>query len=164
MILEICKNKNPILRKRAEAVTEISSKEIKLLNAMLDIMYKEKGVGLAAPQVGILKKLIVVDAGSGPLCLINPRFIKKRGKKIARDEGCLSLPKIIVSVKRYSSVIVEALDVSGKSVKIDASDMLARVIQHEMDHLQGKLIIDYLPLYKRLAVNIKIPSIKRSAC
>jgi peptide deformylase len=102
-----------------------------------------KGIGLAAPQVGINKMLIVVDIGNGPIELANPEVIESTGYDI-KEEGCLSVPETIVNVKRSYKVIVKGMNDKGKIVEIKTEGLLARVLQHEIDHLNGKLIIDYM--------------------
>ncbi|MFH1458858.1 MAG: peptide deformylase [Candidatus Omnitrophota bacterium] len=155
-MLKICINNIPVLRKKSLFVENITAQEKTILEQMLKIMYKSQGVGLAAPQVGILKQLIVVDVGDGPLKLINPKIIRKTGKKITALEGCLSLPEITVKVMRSKNITVKAQDINGDLVKIEATDLFSRALQHEIDHLQGKLIIDYLPWLKRIGLKQKI--------
>ncbi|MEA3485875.1 MAG: peptide deformylase, partial [Candidatus Aerophobetes bacterium] len=105
-------------------------------------MYASQGIGLAAPQVGIDKRLIVVDVGEGLLKLINPLILLEEGESIL-EEGCLSLPGVNVKVKRAKSVVVEGWNEKRKRIKIKSEDLFAHAIQHEVDHLQGILIIDY---------------------
>jgi peptide deformylase len=144
------------LRKKARPVEKITDQEKQLFEDMLATMYSKKGVGLAAPQVGVLKQLIVVDVGSGPLRLVNPRITSKVKERSCMEEGCLSFPGINVKVRRSQHITVEALDCSGAPVKIQARSMMARALQHEIDHLQGRLIIDYLPWFKRTLVYGKL--------
>ncbi|MBU1045135.1 MAG: peptide deformylase [Candidatus Omnitrophica bacterium] len=151
-MLKILTNKNPILRKSSDYLEKITAKDKQVFKQMLDLMYEKKGIGLAAVQVGILKRLITVDIGEGPMVLINPTIIKRKGKKVPMDEGCLSLPNITVKVYRYSQIVLKTMNISGKNVEFEATDLLARVLQHEIDHLNGKLIIDYLPWHKRIAL------------
>ena len=146
--IKIYINNDPLLRKRCKKLTTLTETDRKLFNDMLEIMYKSKGIGLAASQVGVLKQMLVVDIGSGPLKIVNPRLMKRQGKCFM-EEGCLSLPNVFVNVKRGKNVVVEGQDEFGKTVKIAADNLLARVLQHELDHLNGVLIIDYLPWYKR---------------
>ena len=149
----------PILRKRCQPVKVITERELKLLESMLSIMYKEHGVGLAAPQVGEDLRLIVVDVGTGPFKLCNPKILKKQGFCFL-EEGCLSLPDILVNVRRAKKIELEALNEENKLIKIVAEDLLARAIQHEIDHLDGKLLIDYLPWYKRWLAKRKLLKLK----
>lgn len=140
-LLDILKAGSPILKQKAVAVTKVSTKIRDLIQSMTETMYAADGVGLAAPQVGVSQRIIVVDAGDGLLCLINPVIIKAEGKE-SNAEGCLSVPGIYGDVERYTHVVVEALDPKGKIVRIAAEGLLARVLQHEMDHLEGVLFID----------------------
>lgn len=151
-MLKIIINKNPLLRKISNKVEKITTQDKQILNQMLEIMYSKKGIGLAAVQVGILKQMITMDIGHGPIVLINPNIIKKKGRKIVMEEGCLSLPGITVKVARESQIVLEAIDISGDKIKIEANNLLARVLQHEIDHLKGRLIIDYLPWHKRIGL------------
>jgi len=150
-MLKILVNKNPILRKTSKNLEKITKQDKQLVDQMIDLMYEKKGIGLAAVQVGILKKLITVDIGQGSMVLVNPVIIKKKGEKVPMEEGCLSLPNITVKVYRSSQIVLKAVNISGKDVQFEASDLLARVLQHEIDHLSGKMIIDYLPWHKRIA-------------
>jgi peptide deformylase len=125
------------------------------LSKMARLMYEASGVGLAAPQVGIQEAMIVVDIGKGLYKLINPTILKKEGVQ-AMEEGCLSVPGVTVKVKRAKKILIRALDEDGREVSFDAQDFLACACQHEMDHLLGKLILDYAPLWKRLALKKKL--------
>ncbi len=143
-ILEIVKDPDPILRKKAKPVTKINASIRKLLDDMTETMYAAPGVGLAAPQVGVSKRVIVVDPqdGSGQLYqLINPEIVKAEGW-VEGTEGCLSIPGMVGDVWRYEKVQVVALDRTGKKVWIDAEGWLARIFQHEIDHLDGILYTD----------------------
>jgi peptide deformylase len=132
-----------ILRKRAREVEIIDDKIKELTEDMMDTMHKYDGVGLAAPQVGILKRVIVIDLydEENVYALINPVIIKEKGEQIV-DEGCLSFPNQYGKVKRPKSVVVEALDVNGKKVRIEAQDLLAQALSHEIDHLNGEVFIN----------------------
>ena len=134
---------DPVLREKCLPVEEITSEERDLFQAMLFVMRHFKGIGLAAPQVGISRRLIVADLGDNPICLANPTLFKIQGLSEA-EEGCLSLPNASVLVERPEEIIVGGLNEKGKSIIIEARGVLAKVLQHEMDHLEGKLIIDYL--------------------
>ena len=140
-ILNIVKDTDELLRKRSKEVTELDKKLFLLLDDMKDTMHKAGGVGLAAVQVGKLKRAIVIDTGEEQLELINPRFLKKSGNQ--EDlEGCLSCPGKWGITKRPNKVEIETLDRNGKTVKIKAEGFLAKAICHEMDHLEGKLFYD----------------------
>ena len=153
--LRLCINNNPVLRKKGQKVSSFGSAEQLLFESMIETMHLEKGIGLAAPQVGISRKMLVIDVGDGPIKLANPCIVKKSGIAVM-EEGCLSLPEIVVNIKRAVEVIVTGQDESGQAVTIEASDFLARALQHEIDHLDGKLIVDYLPWFKRWKIKIKI--------
>lgn len=115
-----------------------------LIKAMLETMREHKGIGLAAPQVGINEQILVADTGDGegPIAVINPKIIKKSGSG-KMEEGCLSIPGVVINIKRPSKVTVRFMDENGKEIEKDFIDLWARVIQHETDHLNGKLIVDY---------------------
>lgn len=125
-------------------------------------MYADAGIGLAAPQVGINEDLIVVDIGSGLYKLINPKILKKSGSQV-NQEGCLSIPGVCVKVKRANNVLVKAEDESGKEVSIEAEGLFACVLQHEIDHLSGKLVVDYASLFERIKIRKKLESIKKKS-
>ena len=149
--LKIRKYGNPILRVKCEEVKEITDEVRDLARNMLKAMYRGDGIGLAAPQVGDKRRIIVVDIGQGPLSLINPKIIKKSDKMVKDIEGCLSLPGISLRIKRAQAVEIEAyLLEREQNVRIKAEDLLARDLQHEIDHLDGILIIDRIPLFKKL--------------
>ncbi|MFH1577762.1 MAG: peptide deformylase [Candidatus Omnitrophota bacterium] len=148
-VLEIKRYPDPILRRKSAKVHEIDLNVVKLLEDMLRTMYAFGGIGLAASQVGSLVQIIVADTGEGAIKLINPCIINgKEENKLA--EGCLSLPDINVEIKRPYEIIVEGLNEKNELIEIKASGLLARVIQHEMDHLRGRLIIDYLGLIDKM--------------
>lgn len=148
----------PVLRNKVSLVQEITEYHLRLLSSMARLMYSAKGIGLAAPQVGVSESLIVVDAGCSLYKLINPKIIKKEGTQV-NEEGCLSIPGVIIKVKRAGKVTLEALDPEGKSVKIEAEDLLACVFQHEIDHLEGSLIVDYASFFDKLKLRKKLPNI-----
>lgn len=130
-----------VLRKKSKHVDYINEKILKLLDDMAETMYQANGVGLAAPQVGILKRLVVVDIGDGLIKLINPEIIVQEGEQ--QDiEGCLSIPGITGEVKRPDWVKVKALNENGENVEIEGTGLLARAFCHEIDHLNGTLFID----------------------
>ena len=143
MILPIIINPNDILRQKAKEVVDVKSKKTQqLIYNMAETMKKEDGIGLAAPQINESLRIVVVNATNKPLVLINPKITKKSWKKESGGEGCLSVPNVYGMVKRHKSIKVKFLNQRGKRVKIQAQDMLARVIQHEIDHLDGILFID----------------------
>ncbi len=130
-----------VLREKAKPVKEVNDTIRTLLDDMAETMYAAEGVGLAAPQVGISRRIIVVDVGEGLIELINPVLLKGRGKQVG-DEGCLSVPGYYAPVERYKTVYIEGLDRDGKKVSIKAKDFPAVALQHEIDHLDGILFID----------------------
>ncbi|MBO8136577.1 MAG: peptide deformylase [Desulfotomaculum sp.] len=140
-VYEIVKNGDPVLRQKAKPVPEITPNIKKLLDNMRDTMYASRGVGLAAPQIGVSKRVIVVDVGDGLYEIINPEIIESKG--VETDiEGCLSIPGVVGEVPRAASVVVKGLNRDGKEVQISAKGFLARAFQHEIDHLEGILFID----------------------
>lgn len=137
-----------VLRQKAKPVTEVTDTIRTLLDDMAETMYAAEGVGLAAPQVGISRRIIVVDVGEGLIELINPVLLKGHGKQIG-EEGCLSVPGYFAPVERYKTIFVEGLDRDGHSVQIKAKDFTAVALQHEMDHLDGILFIDKVKKEKK---------------
>ena len=142
-IREIRLSGDEILRKTSREVEEVTDKIRELLDDMVETMHKYNGVGLAAPQVGILKREIVIDLydGEEPLQLVNPKIIKAKGKQEV-EEGCLSFPNEYAKMVRPKEVTVEALDRDGKKVIITGKDLLAQALAHEIDHLNGILFVD----------------------
>jgi peptide deformylase len=141
MILEILTNQNPQLRKKSKPVAKVTKEIKELVDNMEETLHAAPGIGLAAPQVGELLRVIIADIGEGLNVLINPRITKKEGSQTF-IEGCLSLPGIEAPIERSSKVVVKGLDLSGKPVEIEAGGLLATVFQHEIDHLDGKLFVD----------------------
>ena len=130
-----------VLRKKCREVEEIDKRTITLIKDMSETMYEADGVGLAAPQVGILKRLFVIDIGDGPLVFINPEILETSGKQIG-EEGCLSIPGEVEEVMRPNYVRARAINEKGEEFEIEAEELLARAILHEYDHLNGTLFID----------------------
>ncbi len=159
-ILKIRVFGDPVLRKKTKPVKEASSVHRDILRGMAQLMYAQSGVGLAASQVGLNESMIVVDIGQGLYKLINPKVAEKDGSRVM-EEGCLSLPGVCIKVKRAKRVIVKAQDDDFKPVTIEAEDLLACVFQHEIDHLNGKLIIDYAPLFDKLKLKNKLEELKK---
>jgi len=141
MLLKIAKFPKPVLRKRAKPVKKVNPEIVKLIDDMVETMHAAPGVGLAAPQVSRSIRVIVADIGAGAIALINPRIVKKIGRQTL-VEGCLSLPGIEGPVERAQFVEVAGLDRDGKPVEITAEGLLATVLQHEIDHLDGHVFID----------------------
>ena len=151
MILEILKYPDKRLRTVAKPVENVNSEIKKQVKDMFETMYDAPGIGLAATQVNFHQRLIVVDVSeecNEPICLINPKIIEKNGE-IEWEEGCLSVPNYYESVKRANEIKVSALNELGQSFEIEASEMLAVCIQHEMDHLNGILFVDHLSKLKQ---------------
>lgn len=145
---DIVKHPNKGLRKKTAKISKITDAERKLLSDMAKAMYLNSGVGLAANQIGIDKQLAVIDVGNGLIKMINPVIVKKDGI-LTEEEGCLSVPGVTVKVKRAKKVVVNFLNEAGECLSLEADGLLARAIQHEVDHLCGKLIIDYMGPIKR---------------
>jgi peptide deformylase len=149
--LPILEYPDPRLRIRAEPVTEFDTELKTLVADMFETMYAAPGIGLAATQVNVHKRLLVCDVGvesKQPNCLINPEIVRTEGQTNA-EEGCLSVPEFYDFVDRAAIIRVKAFDVNGQAFELDAEGMLAVCIQHEMDHLEGKLFVDYLSELKR---------------
>ncbi len=162
-ILPILHFPDPRLRIKAQPVERVDDSVRKLVDDMLETMYEAPGIGLAAPQVNVSKRVIVIDISddkSSPLCLINPEIIRRDGIE-EMEEGCLSVPSIFEKVERARQVTVRFLDRDGKSVETAADELLAVCIQHEIDHLEGKLFVDYLSELKRQRIRKKLDKIRR---
>jgi len=151
---------DPVLRKASKSVRQITEEHSRILSQMAQLMYDNSGIGLAAPQVGINESMIVADIGSGLYKLINPRVVEREGRQ-AIEEGCLSVPGICLKVKRAKQVLVEGQDENGKPVSIEAQDLLACVFQHEIDHLKGRLIVDYASFLEKLKMSKKLEELKK---
>ncbi len=153
-ILDIRVLGDPILRQATVPVATMTEALHRLIADMFGTMHHARGIGLAAPQVGRTERLAVVEVDGKPLVMINPEVIERAGKAKA-EEGCLSIPDIYGDVERPRSITLHALDESLRPYELEASDLLARCIQHEIDHLDGKLFIDYLSVLKRTATLAK---------
>ncbi len=148
-ILEIKEYGESILREKSLLVKEITTEILKLIRDMAETMYTDSGVGLAAPQVGISKRIIIIDEEKeGLMVLVNPEIIKSEGE-IIDEEGCLSIPGIYSDVRRSSKVTVKALNENGDKIEITKEGLIARALQHEIDHLNGVLFIDKIGRMKR---------------
>jgi peptide deformylase len=153
-ILDIRVLGDPVLRQATTPVSAVTEELRVLIDDMFDTMYHARGIGLAAPQVGRTERIAVVDVDDQPLALINPEVVERAGKAKG-EEGCLSIPDIYADVERPKSVTVRAMDRDGKHYEVEATDLLARCLQHEIDHLDGKLFLDYLSVLKRTAALAK---------
>ncbi len=153
------------LRNKAKRVEKVSSAHQRLLDDMLETMYDAPGIGLAATQINVHEQLIVIDISEdkkNPYCLINPEVISDSGKEIM-EEGCLSVPDTYAEVERADAVSVKYLDSKGNEKILEADGLLAVCLQHEIDHLQGKLFVDYLSKLKRERIRKKLEKQKRQA-
>lgn len=150
MILPIKKYPDPFLKKRAEKVGEIGDEERELIKNMLETMYCNKGVGLAANQVGVLKRIMVVDVGKGPQVFINPEILERKGGKEISEEGCLSVPGVFLKIKRWKEIKVRAQDERGQEFEFQASGLPSFCLQQEIDHLNGLSILDRMSFWQKL--------------
>lgn len=162
-LLNILHHPDPRLRKQAKPVTVVTDKIRKLLDDMLETMYAAPGIGLAATQVNVQQRVVVIDVSEDncePLFLINPVITATSGTEES-EEGCLSVPGFYERVERAEKVTVKALDRDGNPFTLDADDLLAVCIQHEIDHLDGKLFVDYLSTLKRQRIRNKLEKSRR---
>lgn len=155
MVLEIKKYPNSILRKKCVKVKEFDEKLKNLCLEMFETMELNKGLGLAAPQVGESFYFFIVDIEGHKLVFINPEIIKKEGQEVF-EEGCLSFPGLFINIKRPQKIELKFQNTEGQEKIIKADGLLARVIQHELDHLDGILFIDRLPWFKKLSISKKL--------
>lgn len=149
---------DPCLRKTAQPVTVFDGELKTFVTDMTETMYAERGIGLAAPQVGVCKRVIIVDVSENrdqPMALINPEFIQCDGEMMMMD-GCLSLPESYTETQRYSAVTVRYQDINGAEHTLEAEGLQAGCLQHEIDHLNGKLFIDHLSPLKRQRIEKKV--------
>lgn len=163
-ILTILEFPDKRLRTIAKPVAKVDGEIQRLVDDMLETMYAAKGVGLAATQVNVHQQVIVMDISeekNDPICLINPEIIAKDGEEEA-EEGCLSVPGFFEKVTRAEQITVSALNRDGERFILEARDLLAICIQHEMDHLQGHLFVDYLSAFKRNRIKTKLEKIHKS--
>ena len=163
--LEILHFPDPRLRRRAEAVSVVDDEVRRLIDDMLETMYDAPGIGLSAPQVNVPKRVVTIDVSqdrSRPVCLVNPEICAADGET-ETEEGCLSVPGIYEIVKRPERVRVSALDRDGSPREIEAEGLLAVCIQHEIDHLDGRLFVDYLSRLKRQRIRKKAEKALRNA-
>ncbi len=165
-ILEILKEPDPILRKKSQEVEKVDQSMQRLMDDMLQTMYHAPGIGLAAPQVGVLKRIIVIDLSKDdepkkPLYIVNPKIIWKSDELISREEGCLSIPGYFAEVARPSKCKIQYLDYNGDKQEVEAEDLLSTCIQHEIDHCDGVLFIDYLSKLKKDMIIKKLIKTKK---
>jgi peptide deformylase len=163
-ILDILRFPDPRLRTIAQPVTEVDATVRQLIDSMFDTMYAAPGIGLAATQVNINKRIVVIDVSEDkqqPLCLINPEILDLSGVE-EMEEGCLSVPGVYETVQRADQVRMRALDRNGRPFELVTGGLLAVCIQHEIDHLDGKLFVDYLSQLKRTRIRKKIEKQQRT--
>ena len=158
-ILDIRVLGDPVLRKATIPVEKVTEEIRTLISDMFDTMYAAEGIGLAAPQVGRTERITVMDVEGQKFAFINPEIIEAEGSSRG-EEGCLSIPDIFGDVTRSSRVIVRALNEKGEEMEVEGTELLARCMQHEIDHLDGKLFIDYLSMLKRRSALSKWEKIK----
>jgi peptide deformylase len=167
MIYRVCKYGEPVLETPGQPVTEFDTPELRQLVAdMFETMYANKGVGLAAPQIGLSKRLTVIDCSAGEdesqkLVLINPEILSKEGSQVG-EEGCLSIPGFREEVKRAKVAVVRAQNEKGEWVEHRGEDLLARAFQHEIDHLNGILFLSHLSMLKRDLIRRKIRKLAKA--
>lgn len=167
-LLELKTYPDPVLREPCERVVEFNDELKTLALDMAETMYANDGLGLAAPQVGVSKQLIVMDVappderGKSILVLVNPEILESEGT-VDWDEGCLSLPDVSVEVTRKARVRVKARSLLGEEIELEADELFAVAIQHEMDHLAGKLLVDYLPPLRRRMVTRELRKLKEKS-
>ena len=151
---------SPILRQATRPVEKVTDDLRRLIDDMIETMYVARGIGLAAPQVGRTERIAVIDTvGDSPFAIVNPTVMASEGSEKG-EEGCLSIPDIYGDVTRPGRVTVRALDRDGREIELEADDLLARCLQHEIDHLDGKLFIDYLSVLRRRAAMAKWATMK----
>lgn len=160
-VLELVYYPDPVLRETLKDVENIDENIKKLAEDMADTMYEDRGVGLAANQVGSLERIMVFDPEPDPevrnyTVLVNPHIVEKEGQQLSKDEGCLSLPGIRSDVKRYAKVKVKALNLEGEEIEIEGEDLLSIILQHEIDHLNGKVFIDRISALKKKLYHKKL--------
>lgn len=165
MVHEIVKFGSRVLRQKCAPVTQVNGEIEQLVEDLFDSMRDAEGVGLAAPQIGVLKRVIVVDVSSQepnrpPLALINPEIVDSNGVIVA-EEGCLSLPELFGEVKRHTEIEIKALDSKGEPFQFRADGFYARALQHEVDHLEGKLFIDHISSLKRQLMRGALKRLKK---
>lgn len=162
-VLTILEFPDERLRKKAEPVQAVDAQVRSLVDDMVQTMYESKGVGLAATQVNIHKRIVVIDVSEAkdqPMCLINPEIIAQSGSEEG-EEGCLSVPGFFENVTRAAAVKIRALNREGQSFELEADGLLAVCIQHEMDHLDGKLFVDYLSPLKKQRIRKKLEKLHK---
>ncbi len=154
-VLDIHVLGSPVLREETVPVAEVTDEIRQLIRDMFETMYAAKGIGLAAPQIGRRERIAVIDVDDKPFAIINPVIVHRDGGAVRGEEGCLSIPEVYGDVERDVRVVVRALDEQGEPFEIEAADLLARCLQHEIDHLHGRLFIDYFSTLRKRAAKSK---------
>jgi peptide deformylase len=160
--LRIRKFGDPALRRKSAWVKKVTPGHRDVLSAMSRLMYDGEGIGLAASQVGIDEAMIVVDIGKGLYKVVNPKIVKFQGAQV-NLEGCLSVPGVCIKVKRANKIKVTGLDENGQPLNVEAGGLLACVFQHEIDHLKGKLIVDYASFLEKIKITKTLKELKKKA-
>lgn len=160
IILRIRTYGDPCLRRKSKVVKDVGPSERFLISSMVETMRFHKGIGLAAPQIGLNEQIFVVDVGDGPIVVINPVITKKTGSDLM-EEGCLSIPDVMVKVKRAEAIVVTYTDENNRRVQRTCSGLMAKVIQHETDHLNGKLIVDYAGIPEKIKFRKKLNELEK---
>jgi peptide deformylase len=160
---------SPVLRETTKPVTEVTDELRRLVEDMFETMRAAKGIGLAAPQIGRLERLFVAEVDETRVALFNPEIVDVTGKPVKAEEGCLSIPEVYGDVQRPPQVRVRGLDPDGQPVELEATGLLARCFQHEIDHLHGRLFLDYLGAFKKRSAiaawekeKAKYPALRRT--
>lgn len=167
-VLKVYEYPHPVLKKKAEKVSGVDDEMRKFLDDMLETMYAAEGVGLAAPQVGVSKRIVVIDISHDdedrmpPLYMVNPEIVWKSDERVCGEEGCLSVPEQRAEVERYAAVKVEYIDYHGKNQILEADGFLAIAVQHELDHLDGILYIDRISRLKRQMLLKKLQKLREN--
>ncbi len=159
-VLKIRLYGDPCLRKISDPVEQVGPGERLFIKSMIVTMHEGKGVGLAAPQVGVNRRIFVADIGEGPVVFINPKILKKSRTSDFLEEGCLCMPGVTVNVKRPTKVVVEYTTEDNKVIQKVCDSLMARVVQHENDHLDGKLIVDYAGLKEKAQIRPQLKELE----
>jgi len=160
---------SPVLRQETKVVPEVTDELRRLVADMFETMHAAKGIGLAAPQVGRLERLFVAEVDEARIVLFNPEIVSADGGMSKGEEGCLSIPEIYGDVERPARVVMRGMDEQGRNVEVEAGDLMGRCLQHELDHLHGRLFLDYLGIFKRRSAlqkwereKAKYPALRRA--
>ena len=160
-MLKILTYPNTILRQKAEVIDDIDDDLRRLIDEMIEAMYLDEGIGLAGPQVGVSKRIIVMDIGQGPIAIINPEITQRGDEVETVEEGCLSFPGIRLDISRSTEITVRGISDKGEPIEFSAVGLLARVLMHEIDHLDGILFIDHAPSIQRKLLRSKLKKLEK---